>query len=156
MTNNKNLSIKARHLATTGKLKNNIKSCHDIIAYNYRMPNINAALGLAQLEQIDDFIRKKRKLAKKYQDLNFNKEVSLLSESESTKSNYWLNSLIFKDKNLINAVLEKLISEKIMARLVWQPLHQSLPYSKCSKMNLEVTERLSNQVLNIPSSANLI
>ena len=157
VTNNKEYEKKARHLATTGKEKNYYKPVHDIIAYNYRMPNINAALGLAQLEQIGNFINKKRALAEIYKNkINF-KGIKILIEPLGTKSNYWLNSLIFDDSNTCIEVLEKTNNEGINTRLVWEPLHQSKPYqNNCFKMDLETTEFYSKKILNIPSSSNLL
>ena len=157
VTNNKNYADKARHLATTGKIIDKYQHIHDVVAYNYRMPNINAALGLAQLEQINNFLKQKRTLAKKYQEI-FAKDANIkfLSEAKDSKSNYWLNCLILKDDSQLEYLLIKTNEAGIMTRMIWQPLHQSIPYKNCPKMNLEVTEEYSKKILNIPSSANLI
>ena len=157
VTNNEEYAKKARHLATTGKEKNYYKPVHDIIAFNYRMPNINAALGLAQLEQIGNFINKKRALAEIYKNkINFT-GIKILIEPLSTKSNYWLNSLIFDDSKTCIEVLEKTNNVGINTRLVWEPLHHSKPYqNNCVKMELETTESYCKKILNIPSSANLL
>jgi perosamine synthetase len=157
VTNNDIYAKRARHLATTGKEKNYYKPVHDTIAYNYRMPNINAALGLAQIEQIADFIVKKRTLAEIFKNIINFKGIKILMEPLGIKSNYWLNSLIFDDSNTCIEVLEKTNNEGINTRLVWEPLHQSKPYkNNCVKMDLETTESYSKKILNIPSSSNLL
>ena len=120
------------------------------------MPNINAALGLAQLEQINDFLYKKRSLAKIFnKEINI-KGVKVLMEPKNSKSNYWLNSLIIENFNTLNELLEK------QMRMVLVPewcgtSHQSKPYlNNCSKMELEVTDSYCRKILNIPSSSNIM
>jgi len=156
VTNNHDYAKKAKHLATTGKVHNEYHQTHDCVAYNYRLPNINAALGVAQLEQIDSFIDKKRQLAKQYQALLNTEHSTVLQELQGMRSNYWLNTMVIQDTSTAKAVFKQSNANNIMTRMVWQPLHQSLPYANQSiKMELDMTEFYSDRLINLPSGAGL-
>lgn len=154
LTNDEKLADHAKHLTTTAKIPHRWKYEHDEIGYNYRMPNINAALGCAQLENIHVFIKNKRKLTLKYRELIKDYEgVSLFQEADFAKSNYWLQTLILdKDKHDIDTVLKVLNNEGILARPIWTPLHQLNVYKNNPKGDLSETLNLQLQVVNIPSS----
>ena len=109
ITNNKVLAKKAKHLTTTAKVPHKWNFNHDMIGYNYRMPNINAALLVAQLEKLNDFIDNKRNLAKRYEAFFKNADYDFFKEPKNSKSNYWLNSIILKNKHQKDKFLERQI-----------------------------------------------
>jgi perosamine synthetase len=122
------------------------------------MPNVCAAIGLAQMENIDKFLLYKRNLTSKYKRLfsNFD-DFELFEEPCNSRSNFWLQALILKSNNIKNRdfILKELNNAKIYARPVWRPMHLLKPYSNCLKMNLDVTEKMYKKIINIPSSAYL-
>ncbi len=154
VTNDEILAKKAKHLTTTAKVPHKWKFSHDMVGYNYRMPNINAALVVAQLEQLDVFLKNKRMLAEKYKEYfkdNDNK-IEFVSELKESKSNYWLNSLIFQDTQQRNIFLNESNSNGIMTRPIWT-LMNKLPMFKDSQCgDLTNSEWLEGHVVNIPSS----
>jgi len=155
LTNNKNLAKRAKHLTTTAKLPHRWEYIHDEVGYNYRMPNINAALGCAQLEQVDKFIKNKRNLYSKYQSAFANLNgVSIFSEPEDCMSNYWLQTLILtnEDKILRDEILSLTNNKGYMTRPVWSLLHKLEPYKNCQHMELSVAESLSSRLINLPSN----
>lgn len=155
LTNDDELARQARHLTTTGKVTHLWEYYHDCVAYNYRLPNINAALGCAQLEQFGEIIMKKRLLASRYRS-EFAKveEVSFFNEMADVKSNYWLNAIMLKQPSLElrNKLLDRLNNDGIMVRPVWN-LMNSLPmYKDCPTDDLSVSKQLEASLINIPSS----
>lgn len=154
LTNDENLANYAKHLTTTAKVPHAWEYIHDEIGYNYRMPNINAALGCAQLESIDNFITNKRNLTNMYEDIINNYDgISLFKEKSNMRSNYWLQTLIIDDsKHNIEEALEILNNNNIMSRPIWQPLHLLEPFKAYQKSDLSTTELLKKQIINIPSS----
>lgn len=155
LTNNESLARMAKHITTTAKVPHRWDFNHDYIGYNYRLPNINAALGCAQLEQLDGFLKKKRALAESYRNaLAQIKGVTFFTEEEFAQSNYWLNAILLHepDMELRNDLLERLNNKGIMARPAWTLMHKLPMYSDCPKMDLTISERLEKQLINIPSS----
>jgi perosamine synthetase len=154
LTNDVKLADYAKFLTTTAKMPHRWEYRHDEIGFNYRMPNINAALGCAQLEKMDTFIASKRRLTKRYEHLFEHVEgVQLFIEPPSGKSNYWLQTLLLDERNHSrDLVLDELNSEGVMARPIWTPLNELAPYSNCPKGDLSVTNQLNKRVINIPSS----
>ena len=157
--NNKSLAKKIKHLTTTAKLKHKWEYIHNEVGFNLRMPNINAALGLAQLEKINIFLKAKRKLFKKYflafKDL---KGVSIYKEPKYSKSNYWLQTIVL-DNNcawLKNRILKKSHKKKYFFRPVWKLISDLKPYKNCQKMNLSGSNEIYKRSINIPSSQSLI
>ena len=159
VTNKKVLAKKIKHLTTTAKLKHKWEYIHDEIGYNFRMPNLNAALGLAQFEKIHTFLKAKRTLFKKYYNVfNKIKGISLYGESKNANSNYWLQTLIL-DKNqsiLKNKILKESHKKLIFTRPVWKLISDLKPYKKYQKMNLSGAKEIYNRIINIPSSQSLI
>ena len=152
------LADRAKHITTTAKLPHRWEFWHDEVGFNYRMPNINAALALAQLEQIGAKLERKRRLASSYAALFQGIDgVRFVSEPAGTRSNYWLNTLLLSDSTGrdLSELLEALNGAGIMARPCWTPLHFLDPFKDCPRGPLEVTERLSRQLMNIPSSDHL-
>ena len=155
ITNDKVLAKKAKHLSTTAKVDHKWDFNHNMIGYNYRMPNLNAALLMAQLEQLNKFISVKRDLANKYETFFKNMNYNFFKEPKNCKSNYWLNSIIFENKLQRDQFLEETNSSGIVTRPIWK-LMNKLPmfkYSQCD--NLKNSEWLFKRIVNIPSSVNL-
>lgn len=158
-TNNDALAAKVRHLTTTAKKPHPYVFSHDEVAFNYRMPNINAALGLAQLAKLETFLEKKRKIAEIYQKSFFSSKYwQFVEEPKRSKSNYWLNAVKLKQPSfeLLSQSLEKLNSGKIHVRPVWTPLHKLPMFVDCPRSDLKITEKISQQVINLPSSPQLL
>jgi len=152
VTNDKALAKKAKHLTTTAKVQHKWDFNHDMVGYNYRMPNLNAALLVAQLENLDNFISSKRKLANVYEAFFNSNNYVFVKESIDSKSNYWLNSILLKNKQQRDEFLDETNSSGIMTRPIWI-LMNKLPmfeYAQCG--NLTNSEWLEDRVVNIPSS----
>jgi perosamine synthetase len=155
LTSDEKLAKTAKHLTTTAKIPHRWEFYHDITGYNYRMPNLNAALGCAQLENLSDIIDQKRKLADRYQEIFSNTEgISVFKEPKFSKSNYWLNAIILDPTNIHrrDEILEQTNKAGIMTRPIWTAMHRLPMYEGYSKMDLSVTELLEKSVVNIPSS----
>lgn len=156
LTNNRELAKKAKHLTTTAKIAHAWEYRHDEIGYNYRLPNLNAALGCAQLEQLPDFLKYKRHLYGFYKvALRGFDGGNLFPEPAGCKSNFWLQTLVFKKEQNkeLGLILAKLHEERILARPAWTPLHQLVPFQSFPRMDLQTTDRLAQRILNLPSSA---
>lgn len=146
------LAAKAKHLTTQAKLPHAFEFVHDAIGYNYRMPNINAALGLAQLEQIDGFLASKKKLAKQYQKYFELLKIEYVSEPSNSDSNYWLNSILFKNKENRDLFLNFSNEAGVMVRPAWQLLNKMISFSKCQTGDIKNALYISDRLVNIPSS----
>ncbi len=159
LTNDINLANKAKHITSTAKLSHRWRYIHDQVGYNYRMPNLNAALGCAQLKKIDDFCKSKRNLFFKYEDAfrNFN-GISLFKEPPFSRSNYWLQTLILDRglENELEKILEYTNDNGIMTRPAWDLLPNLKMFKECPKAPLPIAQSLSNRIINIPSSAYLV
>ncbi|MCT6925671.1 LegC family aminotransferase [Metasolibacillus sp.] len=153
LTDDETLADYAKHLTTTAKVPHQWEFVHDEIGYNYRMPNINAALGCAQLEKLPQFIEQKRYLTQFYERLVENIEgVQLFKEPIDTKSNYWLQVLLLDKQYNRDEILGFLNEQGVMSRPIWAPLHELDMYKGCPRMDLYVTEQLKQYVINIPST----
>ena len=153
LTNDKNLAQKAKHITTTAKVPHRWEYIHDEVGYNYRMPNINAALGCAQLESLPGFIEKKRNLAHNYENFfSKYKEIKFFKEPEKAKSNYWLNAVILKDRNERNNFLEATNANSVMTRPAWTLMNKLDMFENCFRTDLSNAEWLEERVVNIPSS----
>jgi aminotransferase in exopolysaccharide biosynthesis len=155
LTNDPELARKAKHLTTTAKLPHAWEYRHDAIAYNYRLPNINAALGCAQLEQLTAFLEAKRTLYDVYCKAFANiAGVHLVNEPEGCRSNYWLQTLMLAEENvhLRDAVLQATNDVGLMTRPAWVLMNELIPYRDCPKMDLSLAESLFLRLINIPSS----
>lgn len=159
LTNSKILAKKAKHLTTTAKVPHKWEYVHDLVGYNYRLPNLNAALGCAQLESLNKFINLKRKLTEVYKKV-FEKfeNIDLFLEPKNSFSNYWLQSIILnnKIKNQRNEILNDLNSLNIMCRPIWKPLHKLIPYKNCPRSSLPNVNELEKKIINLPSSSTII
>ena len=156
LTDDERLGKLAKHLATTAKLPHAWAFNHDQIGYNYRMPNINAALGLAQLEQLPGFIERKRKLAERYKKaFESIPGVRFFDEPKFAKSNFWLNAVLLDEKNKTerDALLALLNENGIHARPAWTLMHKLPMYRECPRMDTSTAESIESRLINIPSSA---
>ncbi len=152
ITNDKDLAEKAKHITTTAKKPHKWDFNHDEIGYNYRMPNINAALGCAQLEMLPEILRDKRALADKYQLFFEGKEARFVTEPHKTTANYWLNAIVLNDASHRDAFLSTTNDAGVMTRPIWK-LMSGLPmFEAAQKGNLENSIWLEERVINIPSS----
>ena len=154
ITENKKLASKIRHLSTTAKKKHPWEYIHDEIGYNYRMTNLNAAIGCAQLENINRIISAKRKNFFLYKRLfKKNKDVQIIQEPNYSKTNYWLITLIIKkNKKLKNQVLKVLNQSGFQGRSIWKPLHTLKIFENCPRGKLKNTMDIYNRAINLPSS----
>jgi perosamine synthetase len=158
ITNDSDIAHRAKHLTTTAKKSHRWAFEHDEVGFNYRMPNLNAALGLAQLEQLPSFIESKRRLFRKYQSAFKNIEgVRLFEEPPECKGNYWLQTLLLNEANIdqLDALLEATNEVGLMTRPAWKLMNDLPHFQNCPTMNLDVAQSLSKRIVNIPSSASL-
>ncbi len=158
LTNDATLAKRAKHLTTTARVPHRWNFVHDEVGFNYRMPNLNAALGCAQLERLPEMLQNKRTLAKRYA-LAFDRVVGARFHEEpaNTRSNFWLNAIML-DAGTVetrDAVLAALNSAMYMARPVWTLMHRLAMYSECPRMDLPIAEEVDSRLVNLPSSAKL-
>ena len=152
ITNDKTLAKKAKHLTTTAKVSHKWDFNHDMIGYNYRMPNLNAALLVAQLEKLDDFIINKRNLANEYEHFFKKFDFNFVKEPKNCKSNYWLNSIIFKNKTQRDQFLYETNHNGVMTRPIWILMNKLPMFKNTQCDNLKNSKWLFDRVVNIPSS----
>ena len=153
LTDDEALADYAKHITTTAKVPHRWEFDHDEVAFNYRLPNINAALGCAQLEKMPEFIKQKRALTAFYEELVAPLEgVTLFKEPANSFSNYWLQTLILDDTLVRDDVLAFLNDHGVMSRPIWTPLHKLKPYRDCPRADLSTIERLNKKIINIPST----
>jgi len=152
VTNDEVLAKKAKHLTTTAKLPHKWDFNHDMIGYNYRMPNLNAALLLAQFENLDNFISNKRKLANNYEVFFSGSEYNFYKEPKCSKSNYWLNTILLKNKQQRDEFLEETNSNDVMTRPVWRLMNELEIFKDCQCSDLKNAKYLEERIVNIPSS----
>ena len=152
ITNNESLAKHAKHITTTAKLPHKWEFNHDQVGYNYRMPNLNAALLVGQLEQLKLFLKAKREIAKKYKTFFSNKSFGFVEEIKGAKSNYWLNSILTNDSEQTNLFLEATNDEGVMTRPAWTLMNELPIFKYCQKSNLKNSQWLKNRLINIPSS----
>jgi len=152
VTDDENLAKRAKHITTTAKIPHTYEYVHDEAAYNYRLPNLNAALLVAQLEQLDKFLISKRDLADKYKEFFANRNIKFVEEPKNAKSNYWLQTIIFDDVGQRDEFLEFSNKNGVMTRPIWRLMNELDMYRNCQKANLENAKFLEQRVVNIPSS----
>ncbi|TDJ82472.1 aminotransferase LegC [Campylobacter jejuni] len=156
LSDDENLAKLARHLSTTAKIPHPYEYNHDRIAYNYRLCNINAAILLAGLENLELFLENKRELAKIYKDFFKNHDkCKFIDEKSNEKSNFWLNTLLFKDENLRNIFLEECLKNNIFVRPVWKSLPSLKAFQNCQSDELINTKKLEKRLVNLPSSVRI-
>jgi perosamine synthetase len=158
LTDDADLARRAKHLTTTAKLPHRWNFVHDEVGYNYRLPNINAALGCAQLEQLPELLAAKRRLFARYTaafaDVS---HVRIVHEPDGCQSNYWLQTLLLDEDVAAerDAILTATNDAGIMTRPAWALMHRLRPYEDCPRAPLPVAESLERRLISLPSSAQL-
>ncbi|HHW4174145.1 TPA: aminotransferase LegC [Campylobacter coli] len=156
LSDDENLAKLAKHLSTTAKIPHPYEYDHDRIAYNYRLCNINAAILLAGLENLELFLENKRELAKIYKDFFKNHDkCKFINEKSNEKSNFWLNTLLFKNENLRNIFLEECLKNNIFVRPIWKSLPSLKAFQNCQSDELINTKNLEKRLVNLPSSVRI-
>ena len=149
------LGAKTKHITTTAKIPHPYEFYHDENGFNYRMPNLNAALGCAQMENLTDFLEKKRQLARQYQEFFKDADTTFVIEPENCRSNYWLNAIICADKTHRDNVLEGTNKGQVMTRPIWTLMTKLPMYKNALQDHLSNSKWLEERVVNIPSSVPL-
>jgi dTDP-4-amino-4,6-dideoxygalactose transaminase len=152
VTNDKGLATRAKHLTTQAKVAHTWEYIHDEKGYNYRMPNLNAALLCAQLENLDLYLKNKRKLALAYQAFFKKTEIEFLNEPTGCQANFWLNSILFSSKSARDQFLKFTNQHGVMTRPIWKLLSTLPMYRDCFSTNLETAKNIADRLVNIPSS----
>lgn len=146
------LAKRAKHLTTQAKLPHPWKYIHDEVGYNYRMPNLNAALGLAQLEQLENFIKIKREIADSYRRFFNASDIDFFKEPAHARSNYWLNCILLKDEEERDFFLKYSKERDVMTRPAWELMNRLAMFRDAQTGTLTNAEWISNRLVNIPSS----
>ena len=156
ITNDESIAIKAKHLSTQAKIPHKWEYKHDEVGYNYRMPNLNAALACAQLEKLDLYLENKRELSDLYYEfLKENKSLDLLREIKNARANYWLNAVVLEDKKERDNFLTFTNENGIMTRPIWGLMNKLEMFKDCPHADLSNAEWLEDRVVNITSSVRL-
>lgn len=155
ITDNENIAKKAKHITSTAKVPHKWEYIHDEIAYNFRMTNITAAIGVAQMERINIIIQNKRQTAEEYKKFFSSKSsdfhVKFISEPYNSRSNYWLNSIQFKNRKIRDKFLSYSNQNGVMTRPIWRLINKLPMYKSCQSGNLDNSIFLENTIVNIPS-----
>jgi aminotransferase in exopolysaccharide biosynthesis len=152
VTNNQDLGVKAKYLTTTAKQPHAYEYVHDELGYNYRMPNLNAALACAQLEKLNWFLEKKRELAKIYKEFFEGTEVKFRTELPETKANYWLMCVELENRKARDLFLKETNEARVMTRPIWELMFRLPMYQDCLKDEQLNAKYLVDRIVNIPSS----
>ena len=152
VTDDEILAKRAKHLTTTAKIAHPFEYVHDEIGYNYRMPNINAALLVAQMENLTQFLSSKRELSTIYSDFFQSQNIKFVKEAKDSKSNYWLQAIILKDKKQRDEFLDFTNKNGVMTRPIWKLMNELDMFKNCQKDELINSKYLEQSVVNIPSS----
>jgi perosamine synthetase len=152
VTNNKEIGYLGKHLTTTAKVSHPYEFYHDELGYNFRMPNLNAALACAQLEQLEKHVENKRVLAQEYQLFFYDKGIKFRTETPNTKANYWLMCLELENKKERDLFLNETNKQNIMTRPIWQLMFRLPMYKHCQRDEQKNAKFLEDRIVNIPSS----
>ncbi len=155
VTNDDNLGKMAKHLTTQAKVPHRWEYVHDHIGYNYRCPNLNAALACAQLEQLDTFIENKRKTAEEYKSFFANSSINFIQEQSDSKVNYWLNAILLPSHEARNIFLAETNDNNVMTRPVWALMHRLEMFENCIHDGLVNSIDIENRLVNLPSSVRI-
>jgi dTDP-4-amino-4,6-dideoxygalactose transaminase len=143
---------RAKYITTTAKVPHPYEFYHDEPGFNYRLPNLNAAIGCAQMEVLEKFLQQKRNLAEHYQAFFKDSDFQFLVEPEYAKSNYWLNAIICPDQDSRNEMLKQANDNGVMVRPIWQLMHRLPMFKDCHRDDLVNSQWLEAHLINIPSS----
>lgn len=151
ITDNEDFAKRAKHITTTAKVQDRWEYIHDEIGYNFRLTNVNAALGVAQMEKIDKIISNKRDTADLYNEIFNSIEIEFIKEIQNSKSNYWLNCVKLSDIEERDSFLEQTNSNGVMTRPIWKLMNKLEMYNNCQSGNLDNSIFLESRIVNIPS-----
>ncbi|HAT7664047.1 TPA: LegC family aminotransferase [Enterobacter hormaechei subsp. steigerwaltii] len=143
---------RAKHVTTTAKVPHPYEFYHDEPGFNYRMPNLNAALGCGQMERLDSFIKQKRALAQRYEEFFTGSEFKFVKEPEYAQSNYWLNAIICENLDARNEMLAQMNEAKVMVRPIWKLMHRLPMFEHAMRDELTNSEQIEARLINLPSS----
>lgn len=152
LTDDAELAARAKHLTTTAKRPHTYEFAHDELGYNYRMPNLNAALGVAQMARLPEIIAAKREVAARYEAFFADRPETFITERPGTTANYWLNAILMADRAERDALLEATNAEGIMTRPIWELMTDLPMYQHCQHDGLAVSRWLQDRIVNLPSS----
>lgn len=152
VTNNDMLGIKGKYLTTTAKVAHPYEFYHDELGYNFRMPNLNAALACAQLEQLNGFLQNKRELAVEYQSFFSDLGIKFRTQNPNTKANYWLMCVELENRQERDLFLRETNANRVMTRPIWQLMFRLPMYSNCQRDEQLNAVFLEERIVNIPSS----
>ncbi|MCB0499460.1 MAG: LegC family aminotransferase [Cyclobacteriaceae bacterium] len=152
VTNDAKLAKLAKHLTTQAKIPHAWKFTHDQIGYNYRLPNLNAAMACAQLEMLDRLLSNKRMLAMEYMDLFQKLNLQFVCEPQGAHSNYWLNSVLFKNREERDSFLMYSNDKRVMTRPVWDLMTELAMFKDCIRMDISSAKLIADRLVNLPSS----
>ena len=152
LTNDEELGKHIKHITTQAKIPHPWEYAHDFIGYNYRMPNLNAAVGVAQMEKLEEILSSKRKIANAYKEFFSASTTTFFSEPENSTSNYWLNAIILPDRTQRDDFLKTTNEKGVMTRPIWQLMNNLPMFEHCQVGDLSNSEWLADRVVNIPSS----
>lgn len=155
ITDDETLAKRAKYLTTQAKVPHRWNFVHDEIGYNYRMPNINAALMYAQLEELNSFLKNKRELAKEYKDFFEKTEIKFVNEPVEAKSNYWLCTVLLADGKKRDEFLQYTNDNGVMTRPAWALMNKLIMFKDCLHGNLDNAQDLESRLVNIPSSVRI-
>jgi len=155
ITDDEVLAKRAKHITTTAKVPHLYEFIHDEVGYNYRLPNINAALGCAQMETLDEILNNKRELALAYEKFFADKDINFVKEPENAKANYWLNAVILQNRKTRDEFLNVTNDAGTMTRPIWQLMNRLEMFASCQLGDLTNAYWLEDRVVNIPSGVRL-
>lgn len=152
LTDDEAMGKLAKHITTTAKVPHPWKFEHDMIGYNYRLPNINAALGCAQMEQLPQILANKQETAHRYQDFfSTMSDVQYIEEPPESVSNYWLNAILLPDQTQRDEFLQHTNETKVMTRPAWDLMPKLTMFTRCQADELLTSKELASRLVNIPS-----
>lgn len=155
LTDDDDIANRAKHITATAKTPHKWEFIHDEVGYNYRMPNVNAAVGCAQMESLPQFLKNKRNIAGEYEAFFKKIDVDFFTEKDNCVSNYWLNAIILQDRMQRDQFLEYCHENEVMSRPVWTLMNKLPMYHDCQKTDLDNVQWLEDRLVNIPSSVRL-
>ncbi len=155
ITDDEILAKRAKHITTTAKIPHKWEYVHDMVGFNYRLPNLNAALLVAQLEQLQGFLESKRTLATQYKEFFASQQIQFVQEPQHSQSNYWLNAVLLDDLKQRDKFLEFTNAKGVMTRPIWKLMNKLEMFKECQSDELENSLFLEERVVNIPSSVRL-
>ena len=152
MTDDTELARRARHITTTAKVPHPYEFFHDEIGFNYRMPNLNAALGCAQMERLNEFLHMKKRLADTWQSFFESKGERVVKGLDGDSPNYWLNAIVLKSRQDRDEFLQSTNDRRVMTRPIWQLMSELPAFKDCQSDGLINSRWLRDRVVNVPSS----